>query len=249
MKNFKIIIYAWLFGFLFYSGASGHEPIYGNGPHVLFKGGFAPGITLQSYSGFFETEYSLEYGLTNKLTVGTDLIFNTETNSYGYEGIKLKGKYRFYTKYSRGSMLQFSALAGIMFPNNGELQNAINLGIAAGTESVDFYWFASALYLFNPNSSGANQLNSLNYDLTLGYRVTELDYYKPDLVLFVEFIGKHKFGSSAQNNWGNAWSVAPTLMFTFRNYALRSGVEFGVENSGAIPFPKTNFKISIETHI
>ncbi len=229
-----------------------HEPIYGNGPHVLFKGGLAPGITLQSGLGYIETEFNLEYGLTNKLTIGTDIPFSNERGNYSLNGIKIKSKYRFYTKYSRGAMLQFAALGGYKFSNNS-LPNIINAGFAAGREAVDWYWFASAVYVAKV-SNKTNPGDEINYDVTLGYRLTKLSYYKPDLVVFLEFIGKHQFSSKlndvvVKQTGGNSFAVAPTLMFTYRNYAVRTGVELGIGKSGYIRKPKTNFKISIEMHI
>ncbi len=230
-----------------------HEPIYGNGPHVLFKGGLAPGITLQSGLGYIETEVNLEYGLTNKLTIGTDIPFSNAKGSYNFNGIKIKSKYRFYTKYSRGAMLQFAALGGYKFSNN-ELPNIFNAGIAAGREAVDWYWFASAVYVAKVANKTINLGDEINYDVTLGYRLTKLSYYKPDLVVFLEFIGKRQFSSKLNGKiidqtGGNSFGIAPTLMFTYRNYAIRTGVELGVGESGFIKRPKTNFKISIEMHI
>ena len=231
-----------------------HEPIYGNGPHVLFKGGFAPGITLQSGLGFIETEYNLEYGLTTNFTIGTDLFFGNEIRSYNYNGIKIKGKYRFYTKFKRGSMLQFSALGGYKFSDGGDSPDLLNFGFAAGNETTTFYWFASAVYAGKITNKILKPGDQINYDLTLGYRVTKLSYYKPDLVLFLEFIGKRQFssvlnGAKIEQSGGDSWAVAPTLMFTYRNYAIRTGVELGIGESGYIKRPNTNFRLSIEMHI
>jgi len=233
---------------------SAHEPIYGNGPHVLFKGGFAPGITYQSGLGFIESEFNLEYGVTANWTIGTDLHFDNEKRNYNYDGITIKNKYRFYTKYSRGAMLQFAVLGGYKFSNRSNLPNVINFGFAAGRESIDLYWFASAVYIGKLTNKIMKPGDEINYDLTLGYRFTKLSYYKPDLVIFLEFIGKHQFSSKLNNteieqSGGDSWAVAPTLMFTYHNYALRTGVEFGIGENGYINRPKTNFKVSIEMHI
>jgi hypothetical protein len=242
------------FVLLLSGGISAHEPIYGNGPHVLFKGGFAPGITLQSGLGFIETEYNLEYGLTTNFTIGADLFFGNEIRSYNYNGIKIKGKYRFYTKFKRGSMLQFSALGGYKLSDGGKQPDVLNFGLAAGREAIDWYWFASAVYAGKITNEPLKPGDQINYDLTLGYRVTKLSYYKPDLVIFLEFIGKRLFsskfdGAKIDLSGGNSWAVAPTLMFTYRNYAIRTGVEIGIDESGYIKRPKTNFRLSIEMHI
>lgn len=231
-----------------------HEPIYGHGPHVLFKGGFAPGFTLQSGLGFVQNVFNLEYGATTNWTIGTDVPFSNKEGSYSYDGIGIKSKYRFYTIYSRGAMLQFAALGGYKFAKNNNEPNVLNLGLTAGRESTDWYWFTSAVYTGKITNEIMKPGDEINYDLTFGYRLTHLNYYKPDLVVFIEFIGKHRFSSKLNNSkidlsGGNAWGIAPTLMFTYHNYALRAGVEFGVGKSGYISRPKTNFKFSIEMHI
>ncbi len=231
-----------------------HEPIYGHGPHVLFKGGFAPGFTLQSGSGFVQNVFNLEYGATTNWTIGTDVPFGNQTGSYGFDGIGIKSKYRFYTVFSKGAMLQFSALGGYKFAKNNNVPDVLNLGLTAGRESTDWYWFASAVYLGKITNEIMKPGDEINYDLTFGYRLTRLNYYKPDLVVFIEFIGKHMFSSKLNNavidrSGGNSWAVAPTLMFTYLNYALRAGVQFGIGESGYISRPKTNFKVSIEMHI
>lgn len=250
-KRYILII---SFVLLLSGGIFAHEPIYGNGPHVLFKGGFAPGFTLQSGFGYIENEFNLEYGVTANLTIGTDLFFNNELNNYKYDGIKIKGKYRFYTKFTRRAMLQFSALGGYKLSDGGKQPDVFNLGLAAGNETTTFYWFASAIYAGKITNEILKPGDQINYDLTLGYRVTKLSYYKPDLVIFLEFIGKRLFsskfdGTKIDLSGGDSWAMAPTLMFTYRNYAIRTGVEIGIGESGYIKRPKTNFKLSIEMHI
>ena len=247
-----LLLVSWLF-ILSNTYIFAHEPIYGNGPHVLFKGGFAPGITLQSSAEFIENEFNLEYGLTSNFTIGTDFFFNNEASSYNYNGIKLKGKYRFYTKFTRGAMLQFAVLGGYKFANNN-LPNILSAGFAAGREAVEWYWFASAVYIGKTTNEIIKPGDEITYDVTFGYRLTKLSYYKPDLVVFLEFIGKHQFSSESNNEviditGGDSFAVAPTLMFTYRNYAVRTGIELGIGESGYIKRPKTNFKISIEMHI
>ena len=249
----KYYFVAFLFFLLNYK-ISAHEPIYGHGPHVLFKGGLAPGFTLQSGLGFVQNEFNLEYGATANWTIGTDIPFSDKRGSYDFDGIRIKSKYRFYTLYSRGAMLQFAALSSYKFTKNSTGINVFNLGLTAGREAIDWYWFASAVYTGKVTNSILKPGNEINYDLTFGYRLNKPNYYKPDLVLFLEFIGKHQFTSKLNGNvigqsGGNAWAVAPTLMFTYRNYALRAGVEFGIGESGYINRPETNFKVSIEMHI
>ena len=254
---FKKKKYILIIGLLFIFGnvqIFAHEPIYGNGPDVLFKSGLALGFTLQSGLGFVQNEFNLEYGVTSKWTIGTDIPFSTETGGYKFDGIGIKSKYRFYTKYSRGSMIEFATLGSYKFARNKLVPDIINIGLTSGRESVVWYWFASVLYTGKITNDLMKPGDEINYDLTFGYRLNNINYYKPDYVIYLEFLGKHQFSSKINNSaidqsGGNSWAIAPTLMFTYRNYALRAGVEFKIGESGYINSPNTNFKVSIEMHI
>ncbi len=231
-----------------------HDPIYGHGPDVLFKGGLALGLTLKSGLGFVRNEYELGYGVTPKWTIGTDIPFSNKTGSYDLDGIGIKSKYRFYVDYSKGAMLEFTALGSYKYSKDNIKPDVLNIGLTSGRESVVWYWFASVLYTGKITNSLLKPGDEINYDLTFGYRLNHINYYKPDYVIFFEFIGKHQFTSKLNNSnitrsGGNSWAIAPTLMFTYRNYALRAGVKFGIGESGYINRPKTNFKVSVEMHI
>lgn len=230
-----------------------HEPIYGRGPHVLYKGGFAPSIVWNSGAGFIQNDFELGYGVTSSWTAGFSLPFSNANGRYEIQNYLIKCKYRFYADFEPGSMTQISALGGYKFSKESDGINALNLGLTGGRESTTWYWFASAAYTAKFTNSELKPGNEINYDLTLGYRFTRLDYYKPDLVIFLEFLGKYYQKSqlndnTINNSGGNAWSIAPTFMLTYRNYALRSGVEFGLADNGFINKPKTNFKIGVEVH-
>lgn len=247
--NFVILI-----SVLFDVKAFAHEPIYGHGPHVLYKGGFALGFVFSSGTGFIENEFELEYGLTSKWTIGTALPFSNAAGSYSAENYVIKSKYRFYIEYAPGSMNEIAAFGGYRFSKETNGINAFNFGITGGRESIDWYWFASVGYITKFTKIDPKPGNEINYDLTFGYRPFEISYYKPDLVIFLEFLGKYQQKSSLNDNninnsGGNSWAIAPTFMLTYRNYALRAGVEFGIGDSGFIKKAETNFKIGIETHL
>lgn len=231
-----------------------HEPLYGNGPHVLFKGGFAPGIVIQSGFGYLTTEYSLGYGLTKDWTLNGGVAFSNLNHSYEYKGFLIKNKYRFYSYFKPGLSILVSAIAAVFVPKNSSAPKVLNLGITGGQESIHWYWFVDAAYAFIITDNNFKPGNEINYSATIGYRPFEIDYYKPDLVLFIEGIGKYQEtskqnGSTVTNTSGNYWAIAPTFFLSYKNYALRGGVEFGVANTGSINKPDTNYKISIELHI
>lgn len=254
MKNL-VIVFIIIFNILSVNKtAFAHEPLYGQGPHVLYKGGFAPGIVFNSGNGFIENEFELHYGLTSNWTIGAAVPFSNEEETFAVENYIIKSKYRFYTDFSPGSMTQVAAYGGYMFSNSSTGINALLLGVTAGREAIDWYWFASADYTAKFTNSSLKPGNELNYHFTLGYRPFEVSYYEPDLVVFLELLGKYQQKSSLNDNIigntdENAWAAAPTFMLTYRNYAIRGGVEFGLANSGYIEKPETNFKIGFEVHL
>ncbi len=233
---------------------SAHEPLYGNGPHVLFKGGLAPEIVLQSGFGYLATEYSLGYGLTKDWTINGGVAFSNLNQNYKYKGFLIKNKYRFYTYFKPGLSILISAIAAAFVPKNTSAPKVLNLGITGGQESIRWYWFVDAAYAFKITGNNFKPGNEINYTATIGYRPFEINYYKPDLVLFIEGIGTYQErsalnGRTVTNSGGNYWAIAPTFFLSYKNYALRGGVEFGIASTGRIKKPDTNYKISIELHI
>jgi len=231
-----------------------HEPLYGHGPHVLYKGGFAPGIVLTGGMGFIENELELEYGLTPAWTIGAAIPSSNAGGSFMAESYSIRSKYRFYTDSAPGRMNEVAAFAGYRLAKGSDGVNALSAGVTGGREAIDWYWFASAAYTVKFTDAVLKPGNEINYDFTLGYRVNDVDYYEPDLVIFLEFLGNYQQrasagGNSVETSGGQAWSVAPTLMFTIRNYAIRAGVEIGLANSGYVGKPETNFKVAFETHL
>ena len=85
-------------------------------------------------------------------------------------------------------------------------------------------------------------------------RFNKPDYYKPDFVLLLESTGNYHQKSQASNeipssNEGSNFEIAPTFILTYKNWALRCGVQFGIFSSGDIEKTETNAKVTIEVHI
>jgi len=114
MKTYIIIL---LTALLTINVSYAHEPLYGFGPHVLFKGGFAPHATLHWNSTEFETEYALGYGITRNWTMIAETPFHIEDGSYNYGGINLKSKYRFWLKAKKGVSYQGSFISKLVIPS------------------------------------------------------------------------------------------------------------------------------------
>jgi len=231
-----------------------HEPLYGFGPHVLFKGGFAPHITMNWSSSQFETEYALGYGITRSWTMVAETPFHVENSSYNFGGLNLKSKYRFWLKTKPGISYQGSFISKLVLPSENGKPTILNLALTTGQEALKFYWFATAGYALKFSDNDLRQGNNLLYNVSLGYRPFKVNYYKPDIVFFMETSG-NLYERSILNNekisqsGGANLAIAPTFFFTYRNLAVRGGVQFGVLASDYVAKAETNYKLTIELHI
>ena len=229
-----------------------HEPLFGIGPHVLFKGGFAPHFTL-SYQDEWETEYALGYGITRNWTVIGETAFGT-TDGYRLNRINLKQKYRVLSHFEPGLSRALSAVGSISVPTRSGKSTVAQLGVTGGQEAQHWYWFFSGQYFANFTNQELKPGNTLAYSATLGYRINKVDYYKPDFVFFLEGTGKYIQKSKKDNDLvkasgGQLWQLAPTFMFTYRNVALRGGVQLGIADAGHVDAPDVNYKLTIEMHL
>ncbi len=88
----------------------------------------------------------------------------------------------------------------------------------------------------------------------MGYRPFKVNYYKPDIVFFLETSGNtfQKLtlnGEKVTHSSGTNMAIAPTFFFTYRNFAFRGGVQFGVWETVSAGKIKTNYKLTFEIHI
>ncbi len=234
--------------------ALAHEPLFAIGPHVLFKGGFAPQITLFSGNGdAVETEYSLGYGITRNWTIIGETAFEND-GSYQLNRLSLKQKYRFFSYFKPGLSREISAVANVAVPIRFGQPTVVEVGVTGGQEARRWYWFFAARYSMNFTNQDIKPGNMFRYSATLGYRPFNTGYYKPDLVIFLEGTGNFQQKSKQDNDifttsGGQTWEIAPTFVLTYRNVALRGGVQFGLADSGYIKAPKVNYKLAVELHL
>ncbi len=231
-----------------------HEPLYGLGPHVLFKNGFAPHFTLHMGDEHVETEYAIGYGLTKDWTLKAEIPFHMENGNYNRSGFHIKQKYRVFSYFEPGLSRQISAVSTVSLPAEDNGITEVKVGLAGGQEALHWYWFASGSYGMRFKNRTLKPGNQLTYSATLGYRPINTSYYKPDIVFFLEGLGKFqqhstRNGETIPGTGGQTWSVVPSFMLTYKNVALRGGVEFGLAGVRYLDKPETNYKIILEWHL
>lgn len=236
------------------SNSDAHDPLYGIGPHVLFKGGFAPHFMFDLSGQEIETDFAIGYGITKNWTAIGEINYQGTKGSYSYQGFHIKQKYRFYSRFKPGMSQQISAVVILNIPYAGNPPTVANIGLTGGQEALRWYWFFSGNYAVKFSSLDYVPGNEFIYTATIGYRPIEADYYKPDLVIFLEGLGKYHekatfIGEKVMNSSGNNWSIAPTFMLTYKNMAFRSGVNFNIYNNNATFKNDTSFRVIIEYHL
>ena len=231
-----------------------HEPLYGFGPHVLFKNGFAPHLTLQWNQNRFESEYALGYGLTRNWTVIGELPWSVENNRYRISGPGLKSKYRFWLRADKGISYQASLITRLETPLRSGEGSLLSMAVTTGREALHLYWFASAGYALRTRAGSDAPGNRLIYNFSIGYRPFKVNYYKPDIVFFLESAGRFfskssENGQTVEESGGGNFALAPSFFLTYRNFAVRGGVQYGILNGAFVPKIEKNFKLTIEMHI
>ena len=227
-----------------------HDPIFGVGPHVLFKDGFEVATEVESDKAGDAKEQALAlevtYGLTGDWAIGVDLPYvfkeegNNSSNGNGDAGVFTK--YRFWRKDSLG--LQETAavlLKGITNTAADNKSPALDkgttdaiLGLTYGYEGRKWYRWASARYRFNgTNDAGIDRGDKILLDFVGGIRPNPTGYKEVDIVWLLELNGEYGQraelgGAELSNTGGTEWFVSPGIFWTKRNFAIKAGVQLPI---------------------
>ncbi len=223
--------------------AFAHDPVFGLGPHVLFKGGveIAPEIFTDRVGDKEKNVAGVEltYGLTGDWAAGIDIPYvNKSVNDASESGqgdLRLFTKYRFWRKDGPGVQQSMSVAVKVKTDTGDSNVSSGStdslLGLAYGYESRKWYRWAALRYLFNgENDAGLRRGNKILYDLVGGIRQHQTSYLEPDTVWLLELNGEYaerdELNSAALNNsGGNEVFVSPGIFWTLRNFAVKAGVQ------------------------
>ncbi|GMQ88456.1 MAG: hypothetical protein BMS9Abin08_1702 [Gammaproteobacteria bacterium] len=241
---------AGLVTFLLSGAAWAHDPIFGIGPHVLYKGGVevAPEVHIDEQGDEREIELGLEltYGLTGDWSAGIELPYTFKEDganeSDGPGDLSLFTKYRFWRHDTLGAQETAAVLVKVKFDTGDEDKSpALGtgttdtiLGLTYGYEGRKWYRWASLRYRFNDeNDAGLERGDKILFDLVGGIRPTPTGYLEPDTVWLLELNGEYGQkadlnGSSLKNTGGKEWFLSPGIFWTKRNFAVKAGVQIPV---------------------
>jgi len=253
--------------------ALAHDPVFGLGPHVLYKGGVETAVEVAHDKAGEEkgSELALEltYGITGDWAAGFDIPYavrkDDRDSSRGLADLRLFTKYRFW----RADSLGVQESAAVMLAVNGN--NADNdvtpplgngatdviTGLTYGYESIRWYRWASLRYLLpGENDAGLRKGRMLRMDIVGGWRPEPPVYKKPDTVWLLELNGEITEratleGTDIADSGGTEWFVAPGIFWTLRNFAIKSGIQIPLASrlNGDQDATDYRFKATFEWHL
>ena len=253
--------------------AQAHDPVFGLGPHVLYKGGVE--VAAEAAAGKRGTEredelaLELTYGLTGDWAVGLDLPWRrvdegTAARSGGGD-IALFTKYRFWRHDTLGAQESAAVLAKLKLPTAddggdpplGSGTTDALLGLTWGYESRRWYRWASLRYRRNgEDDSGLRRSDALLLDLVGGIRPRPTGYLEPDTVWLLELNGEHlrpaeRNGQTVAGSGRTEWFVSPGLFWTLRNFAVKAGVQLPVYSARRGDQPRSDWRarLILEWHL
>jgi len=130
-------------------------------------------------------------------------------------------------------------------------------GLTTARASLSWYYFGDIRYRLNTvGNDNLKKGNRAFADLATGIHAWAPKYLKPDLVLIAELnwelLMRDKLGGvDIANSGGNRLFFSPSFFLTYRNWAIRSGIQIPLSQNlyGNQPEDKYRFKINVEVHL
>ena len=252
--------------------AVAHEPIFAPGAHVHSKGAHEVSLDYhrERASGAGENETAQElafdysYGVTADWTVKAVVPFvDKKSNGNGSSGlgdIRLGTKYRVSRIDRFGSQLSTTLLFQVKLPTGdddssprlGSGSTDFTGGLLHVLESRRWYYNLAARYRLNTEGGGnLDKGDKVFLDIVGGVRPVLTEYRNADTVLFLELNWERAArdslrGANVTNSGGWEMFLSPGIFWTYRNYAVTSGLQIPVaENlNGAQPTSDYRFKLT-----
>lgn len=223
-----------------------HDPVFGLGPHVLFKNGTEAHAGVNRLKGGRAdargAAVRLLYGITGDWTAGVKVPYITadamEESASGAGPVSIMTKYRFWRNDMPG-VQESASVFGKVILDNGDKEiddrggSDYLLGLTYGHEARKWYRWGSVRRRFNANAdSGAKRPDIWLVDLVAGIRFIPTEYLEPDWVWMIELNGEIGDSTTDRRNGkpirlgGGQWFLSPGLMWTYRNVAIKTGVQF-----------------------
>ncbi len=264
---------------IFFTGNAlfAHEPLFGVGPRTIWKGGFGfvVGVEQQALpvGNHRALGYHTIYGITEDWVVSLEGHQPLQADRglfRSVENLLVQTKYRFFQHDVFGGVYHAAVLGGIDRPLDSSEEEAETEGGNAthGTKPTGYIGGASAAYegrhwmywgtgRYRVNITPAAQVQPGNvflFDLALGFRPVLTGFYDPDVVLMAEVNGqvsgrKQVDGTPVRGSGGSRLLMGFGAWITWRNWAVRPGVQIPVVSSNAGDQFNYQTVVEIEIHI
>ncbi len=240
-----------------------HDPVFAPGPHTLFKGGIELHLgseRVQDDAAVDKAgELSLLYGITGDWVAGVQIPYAYGDSGHGFESTTLLTKYRFW-RNDRPRVQESAALLARVILDSGQVRSGATdavLGLTYGYESLTWYRWAAARYRYNGETdAGVDRGDVLLLDAVIGVRPRRLEYRAPDSVWMLELNYERQArarasGAAVPDTGGARLFLSPGLMWTWRNLAVKPGVQIPVwgDLNGAQRNPDYRALIEVELHL
>lgn len=250
-----------------------HGPLFSPGPETIFKGGteLTLGLRAEKATGADEgdTQHELtveaKYGLSADWEVGIELPYtirdvDSAGNADGLGDVALNAKYQFWKRDAPGAQYKAAALLKLKLPTGddgsvprlGSGSTDVVTGLVTGYESRRWYWFASGVYRANTEGAGGLETGDRQFlNLVGGVRPVLTNYKEPDTVLMLEAnwerSGRDDLGGTRLADTGG-WELflSPVVWWTYRQLAVRGGVQIPVASDLNGNQPSTDYRGRIE---
>ncbi len=253
--------------------ARAHGPLFSPAPETIFKGGteLTLGLHTEEATGTseHETEYQVsaeaEYGLTADWEVGIEIPYTKRDldnggDANGIGDITLDTKYQFWGLDLPGAQYKAAALLKVKLPTGdddrsprlGTGSTDVVAGLVTGYESRRWYWFASGVYRANTQGGGGLEKGDRQFlNVVGGVRPFLTAYDKPDTVLMVELNWERSArddlnGVALANTGGWELFVSPVVWWTYRQLAIRGGVQIPIAHSLNGNQPSSDYRARLE---
>lgn len=263
--SIKSLLLLALFSLGSISTTQAHEPIFGIGPRTIWQYGVGleAGLNIQHYTrqALYEMDYHGIYGITADWAVS--LSTHQPLNGHGANGLSfgnlgISSKYRFFRNDVAGGVYHAAVLGGAELPtgDNNISPNTTDVfaGLSGAYEGRRWLMFATGRYRLNTNVNGIERGDAFLYDLALGVRPVLTDYYEPDVVLMAELNGQvfganKRNGTVIQNSEGGRLFAGFGAWITYRNWAVKPGLQVPVADNIGRESPVPRFTFAVEFHI
>lgn len=251
-----------------------HDPIFGLGPHTLYKRGLEITNELAREEAgnerVKEWEMEITLGFSGDLAIGVTFSPYVEKQigamrTHGNGDLEIFGKYRFWRHDTLGAQESTAILLRTKFNNADDTTNPplgsgstdTVFGLTYGYEGRKWYRWVSMRYRRNGrNMLGLNHGNKWLIDLAGGFRPHPTGYREPDTVWLLELNGEYSerdeiSGVAQDNSGGREWFISPGIFWTKRNFAIKAGIQIPIKSHLNENQVETDYrgKIVLEWHL